>query len=39
MQVKDARHLQVHWGKRYVGRNPDEPFSGWGAMRDRLKYS
>ena len=26
--VRDARKLQVHWNKRYIGRNPDEPFSG-----------
>ena len=40
--VRDARHVSVHWNKRYVGRNPDEPFAGWGekpGQRDRLRYS
>jgi hypothetical protein len=39
--------LHTHWGKRYVGRNPDDPFDGWGqerpgfpnGMRDYLRHS
>jgi calmodulin len=41
-KVSQARHLQVHWDKRYIGMNPDEPFAGWGekpGQRDKLRYS
>ncbi len=41
-KVSQARHVQVHWNKRYIGRNPDQPFAGWGERpghRDTLRYS
>lgn len=41
-EVSKARHLQVHWNKRYIGRNPDQPFAGWGERpghRETLRYS
>lgn len=41
-KVAQARHVQVHWNKRYIGRNPDQPFAGWGEKeghRDTLRYS
>ena len=41
-KVSEARQLQVHWNKRYIGRNPDQPFAGWGERpghRDVLRYS